>query len=47
MAYGKVTCSAILLTICAFLSVNGQKSVLDLNENNWSDMLNGEWMVEL
>lgn len=47
MACGKMSLLTILVIICTFLSVNGQKSIIELNEHNWSDILNGEWMVEL
>lgn len=47
MAFGKMSVLASLLVVCAFFSVNGQKKVIELNEDNWGDMLVGEWMVEL
>ncbi|KAJ8970199.1 hypothetical protein NQ314_001346 [Rhamnusium bicolor] len=46
MACGKVTFLIIFVIFCAFLNVNGQKSVVELNEGNWSEILKGEWMVE-
>lgn len=47
MAFPKMNVLTILLVFCAFLAANGQKKVIELNEENWGDMLNGEWMVEL
>lgn len=46
MAYGKVSL-IVFVIFGALLSVNGQKSVIELNEDNWSEILNGEWLVEL
>lgn len=38
----------LILTILflGFLSVCGQKDVIELNEDNWEDMLENEWMIE-
>ncbi|CAH0547489.1 unnamed protein product [Brassicogethes aeneus] len=46
MAFGKVTLLTIFVVFCAFFSVNGQKRVVELNEDNWTDILKNEWMVE-
>nr|XP_023028453.1 thioredoxin-related transmembrane protein 1-like [Leptinotarsa decemlineata] len=46
MAFGKVTFCVIVSIISAFVSVNGQKTVIELNEDNWSEILKGEWLVE-
>lgn len=43
MAFGKL----LLFIFCAFVIVNGQKKVIELDEDNWTDMLKDEWMVEL
>ncbi|VEN49923.1 unnamed protein product [Callosobruchus maculatus] len=46
MACGKVTfCINFIILLCAF-SINGQKTVIELNENNWRDILDGEWLIE-
>lgn len=47
MACGKVTFLIIFVIFGAFLNVNGQKTVIELNEENWTEILKGEWMVEL
>lgn len=47
MACGKFTVLTIFLVIFAFFTANGYKDVIVLNENNWTDMLKDEWMVEL
>lgn len=47
MAFGKMSVLTIFVVFCAFYVANGQKKVIELNEENWGDMLNGEWMVEL
>lgn len=47
MAYSKVSFCVIFVIFGALLSVNGQKTVIELNEENWSQILKGEWMVEL
>lgn len=41
----KVTFLPIFLIFGAFLCANGQK-VVELGEDNWSQILEGEWMVE-
>ncbi|KAF2900407.1 hypothetical protein ILUMI_05776 [Ignelater luminosus] len=46
MARSKMTLVGILLIVCALFYVNGQKSVIELNEDNWREMLQDEWMVE-
>lgn len=46
MACGKVS-FIVFVIFGAFLSVKGQKSVIELNEDNWGEILNGEWLVEL
>ncbi|EEZ99667.1 thioredoxin-related transmembrane protein 1 [Tribolium castaneum] len=46
MARGAVTCLIIFVVICGFLNVKGQKDIILLNEDNWTDMLKDEWMVE-
>lgn len=46
MACGKVSC-VIFVVFGAFLSVEGQKTVIELNEDNWGEILKGEWLVEL
>ncbi|XP_018569193.1 thioredoxin-related transmembrane protein 1 [Anoplophora glabripennis] len=46
MACGKVTFLIIFVIFGAFLNVNGQKTVIELNEENWTEILKGEWMVE-
>nr|XP_022916004.1 thioredoxin-related transmembrane protein 1-like [Onthophagus taurus] len=46
MAYAKVTLTIFVFS-CAFLLTAGLKNaVINLDETNWTDMLNGEWMVE-
>jgi hypothetical protein len=47
MARGAVTCLIIFVVICGFLNVKGQKDIILLNEDNWTDTLKNEWMVEL
>lgn len=47
MACGKVSYLLILVLFCAFVNVYGQKTVLELNEENWTQILKGEWLVEL
>lgn len=47
MARGAVTCLIIFFIICSFLKVKGQKDIILLNEENWTDILKDEWMVEL
>lgn len=47
MAFVKMNVLTIFVIFCAFFGVNGQKKVIELNEENWKDMLTGEWMVEL
>lgn len=47
MAAGRqilLTFFSIILVIC---NANSQKNVIELNEDNWKDMLDNEWMVEL
>lgn len=46
MACGKLLL-AIFLVYCAFFIVNAQKKVIELDEDNWTDILKDEWMVEL
>lgn len=37
-----------IFTIFVLLSLaNSQKGVIELNEENWTQMLENEWMVEL
>lgn len=36
-----------LIVFCAFVIVNSQKNVIELNEENWTDILKYEWMIEL
>lgn len=47
MAFGKVTFVTIFVILCASFSVLGQKIVIELDENNWEEILENEWMVEL
>ncbi|CAG9836598.1 unnamed protein product [Diabrotica balteata] len=46
MAYSKgIFC--IIFLFCSFVAVtNSQKIVIDLHEENWSEILKGEWLVE-
>lgn len=37
----------LIIVFCAFITVNSQKTVVDLNEENWTEILQNEWMVEL
>ncbi|XP_045464763.1 thioredoxin-related transmembrane protein 1-like isoform X1 [Harmonia axyridis] len=48
MASSNVIFSSIIIVgLCTFLShVGAQKTVIELNEDNWTDMLKNEWMVE-
>ncbi|KAG5887430.1 hypothetical protein JTB14_024629 [Gonioctena quinquepunctata] len=46
MACGKVTFCIIFVILSAFVSVNGQKTVIELNEDSWTEILKGEWLVE-
>ncbi|XP_030768149.1 thioredoxin-related transmembrane protein 1-like [Sitophilus oryzae] len=41
----KMTFPIILLILCISVNVNAQK-VIELDEDNWSQILKGEWMVE-
>ncbi|KAL1517463.1 hypothetical protein ABEB36_001226 [Hypothenemus hampei] len=45
MALKLVVCITFFLVFNQFLGINGQK-VIELNEDNWSQILKGEWMVE-
>lgn len=37
-----------IFSICIFFSIaSSQKSVVELDEDNWTHMLENEWMVEL
>lgn len=47
MACNKVSFFVIFVVFGAFLNVEGQKTVIELNEDNWREMLAGEWLVEL
>ncbi|KRT79750.1 Thioredoxin, partial [Oryctes borbonicus] len=47
MACGKVTFSTIFVLLSITLIATGQKSsLIILDENNWTQILEGEWMVE-
>lgn len=37
----------IIFTALIHLKVEGKQSLISLNEDNWDQMLEGEWMVEL
>lgn len=37
----------ILFLTLPQLNVEGKQNLVNLNEDNWRDMLEGEWMVEL
>lgn len=48
MAFGRVILSTVFALFCVILTANGQKSsLIILDENNWGQILEGEWMVEL
>ncbi|KAL3275967.1 hypothetical protein HHI36_020699 [Cryptolaemus montrouzieri] len=47
MACGKFIIFAIFVHICIVINgANCQKTVIELNEDNWTEMLRSEWMVE-
>lgn len=46
MACSQVTFLTIFLVVCAFITVNSQKTVISLTEENWKEILQDEWMVE-
>ncbi|XP_018324464.1 thioredoxin-related transmembrane protein 1-like [Agrilus planipennis] len=46
MAMSRTKYLTIFVVFCAFLLGNAEKHIITLNENNWTDMLSGEWMVE-
>lgn len=46
MACSKVTFCVFFLIFSCFTIINAQKTVIQLDEDNWSEILNGEWLVE-
>lgn len=47
MAAGHRILFKIFTIFLLFSTVNSHKNVIDLNEENWTQMLDNEWMVEL
>lgn len=47
MAAGGQVLIKIFTIILIVTSARSQNSVIDLNEDNWTQMLENEWMVEL
>lgn len=47
MAAGRQILLKFLLVFILLSNVNSQKGVIDLDEDNWQQMLENEWMVEL
>ncbi|KAF5285541.1 hypothetical protein FQA39_LY16606 [Lamprigera yunnana] len=45
MALNRLTLSLVILN-CAFLYVFCQKTVVELNEDNWHQILSDEWMIK-
>lgn len=47
MAAGRQIVVSLFSIIFIIYTVNSQKTVIELNEENWTQMLENEWMVEL
>ena len=43
----KITFLLSFVILVLYTGVNGKTGVIDLDEDNWHQMLEGEWMVEL
>ena len=39
--------SLVILLVSVSLVSGGRNSVVDLTEDNWENILEGEWMIEL
>lgn len=47
MAAGRQILFRIFTVFLLFSIASSNKNVIDLNEDNWTQMLENEWMVEL